>query len=196
MSFPYFPMYTLDYNNGIVLFPGQYQQATLGGSVDLRRQVRDTTGVTFSWDTSHLSYTNTITGTATYDLKFNWNGNNFGGGGVVWTTLTVTNGSSQQESQTYYFNVPYSNAVTLPSSASWPETIAPNTVLPGAPAFASQNLSVDANSGAVNATIPAAVVQPQRPGAGGHLRFAGRRPAADHPRAPHDRRDPGIADEG
>jgi RHS repeat-associated protein len=153
-SFPYFPMYTLDYINGVVLFPGQYQEATLGGSVDLRAQVRDTTGVTFSWDTSHLSYANSIAGTNTYNLKFNWNSNNFGGSGVVYTTLTVTNGSSQQESQTYYFNVPLSNVVTLPSSASWPETVPPNTVRPEAPAFASHNVSVDANSGAVDATIP------------------------------------------
>jgi hypothetical protein len=117
-SFPYYPMYVLDYDNGVVLFPGQYQQGTLGGSVDLRAQARDTTGVTFSWDTSHLSFTNGVTGTATYNLKFNWNANNFGSGGVVYTTLTVTNGSSQQESQAFYFNVPLSNVVTLPSSAS------------------------------------------------------------------------------
>jgi RHS repeat-associated protein len=163
-SFPYYPMYVLDYDNAIVLFPGQYQEATLGGSVDLRAQVRDTTGVTFSWDTSHLSYANSITGTSTYNLKFNWNSNNFGSSGVVYTTLTVTNGASQQESQTYYFNVPLSNVVTLPSSASWPETLPPDTVRPEAPAFDSHNLSVDANTGAVDATIPLPSYNPNVPG--------------------------------
>jgi RHS repeat-associated protein len=151
-SFPYFPMYTLDYNNGIVLFPGQYQQATLGGSVDLRAQVRDTTGVTFSWDTTHLTEATGITGAATYRLQFTWNAHN-SPATVDYTTLTVTNGSSQQESQTYYFQVPSSNVVSLPSSASWPETVPADTVRPEAPAFASHNVSVDANSGAVDTTI-------------------------------------------
>ena len=51
VSFPYYPLYTLDYIQGNVLFPGGEQLATLDGNVDLRAQVKNTTGVTFSWNT-------------------------------------------------------------------------------------------------------------------------------------------------
>ena len=35
VSFPYYPLYTLDYIQGNVLFPGGEQLATLDGNVDL-----------------------------------------------------------------------------------------------------------------------------------------------------------------
>ncbi len=37
--FPYFNLYTLDYENGVTLFPGFVQYATPGANVDLRAQV-------------------------------------------------------------------------------------------------------------------------------------------------------------
>ena len=74
ISFPYYPLYTLDYIQGNVLFPGGEQLATLDGNVDLRAQVKNTTGVTFSWNTSGLTNaTNIVTsGTNDYDLTFTW----------------------------------------------------------------------------------------------------------------------------
>ena len=56
-SFPYFQLYTLDQYNGVVLYPGQYQQATLGGSVSLIAQVAASSSstYTYSWDTSNLT---------------------------------------------------------------------------------------------------------------------------------------------
>ena len=41
----------------MVLYPGQYQQATLGGSVSLIAQVAASSSstYTYSWDTSHLT---------------------------------------------------------------------------------------------------------------------------------------------
>ena len=162
LSFPYFAMYTLDYDNGVILFPGQYQQATLGGSVDLRAQVRDTTVSTYSWDTSHLTHATGITGSSTYRLQFSWNAHN-STAAVDYATLTITNNSSQQEMQTYYFQVPTSNVVTLPSSSSWPESLSPDTVRAEAPAFDSHNVSVDANSGALDTTLALPAYNPNVP---------------------------------
>ena len=51
----YFPLYVLDVNNGVVLFPGVDQQATLGGSVILQAQVSGTTVSSYNWNTSGIS---------------------------------------------------------------------------------------------------------------------------------------------
>ena len=40
MSFPYFPLYSLNYIQGNVLVPNGYQQATLNGNADLRARFR------------------------------------------------------------------------------------------------------------------------------------------------------------
>jgi len=151
MSFPYFPLYAIDENNGIVLFNNQYQQATLGGSVDLYAQVKGTTVSTFSWTTANFTGTG-VTGASTYHLHFQWPTSQITAQ-VESVTLTVTNSSSQQESESFYFVVPTSSVVTLPSSASWPVTIPPDLVEPGTPAIASQGVSVDAGSGALDTSI-------------------------------------------
>ncbi len=155
-SFPYFQLYTLDQYNGVVLYPNQYQQATLGGSVSLVAQVAASSSstYTYSWNTSGLTTYSGVTGASTANLQFTWALNNtFLQPEVEPVTLTVTNGSSQQESQTLDFVFPMGSATTLPSSASWPVTISPDTVEPGAPSIASQNASVDADSGALDTDI-------------------------------------------
>jgi hypothetical protein len=53
-QFTNFPLYTLYDTDGTILFPNDYQLATLNGWVDLRAQVRDTTVSTYSWDTTNL----------------------------------------------------------------------------------------------------------------------------------------------
>jgi YD repeat-containing protein len=79
-------------------------------------------------------------------------------------TLTVTDTSSHQESQTYYFVIPPGgNEATMPTSASWPVTLPPDTVEPGAPAIASQGVSVDADSGALDSSIPLPGYNPNVP---------------------------------
>ena len=57
-----------------MLFAGGEQLATLDGNVDLRAQVKNTTGVSFSWNTTGLTNaTNIVTsGTGNYDLTFTW----------------------------------------------------------------------------------------------------------------------------
>jgi YD repeat-containing protein len=162
-SFPYFPLYTLDYNNGIVLFPNQYQLVNLAGTTDLYAQVKGTSGLTYSW-TLAGGLTSSYSGSGTYHLHVQWEPFNGSGANAIETvTLQVTDTNNHQESQTYYFVVPPSNVVTLPSSASWPVTISPDTVEPGAPAIPSQYVSVDADSGAVDSVIPLPSYNPNVP---------------------------------
>ncbi len=153
LSFPYFSLYTIDQYNGVVLYPNQYQQAMQGGAVSLVAQVAagSSSSYTYSWTTSGSAFTS-VSGTTTPNLQFDWSGALLSAE-VDSVTLTVTNASSQQESQTYYFAVPASNLVTLAGSASWPVTISPDTVEPGAPSIASQNVSVDSTSGALDTAI-------------------------------------------
>jgi RHS repeat-associated protein len=161
-SFPYYPLYTLDYIDGTVFFPNTYQLATLGGSVDLRAQTSGITGVTYSWNTSNLSPVNSITGTGTYDLQFKWNTNNYTGPSVASVTLTATNASSQQESQTYYFLVP-NGGPAAGGAPTWPQSLSPDTISPGSPSWASDDVSVTADSGALDTTIPLPSYNPNVP---------------------------------
>ncbi len=58
-SFPYFSLYTIDQYNGVVLYPNQYQQAMLGGSVSLVAQIAagSSSSYTYSWTTSGTAFT-------------------------------------------------------------------------------------------------------------------------------------------
>ena len=98
-SFSHFPLYTLDYNNGVVLFPGVTQLATLNAPEDLRAQVRDTAVSSYSWDTTHMGDATGFAGTSTYDFTFKWK-SNVPAPQSDWVTLTVTNGGGQTEVQT------------------------------------------------------------------------------------------------
>src|SRR5260370_8213331 len=103
--------------------------------------------------TAGSNFTGTgITGASTYHRHIQWPLIQ-GSAAAESVTLTVTNSSSQQESETIYFQVPTTSLVTLPSSASWPVTIPPDLVEPGVPAIASQGVSVDAVSGALDTNI-------------------------------------------
>ncbi len=151
-SFTYFPLYTLDYNQGTVLFPGGYQLATQGGSMDLRAQTTGTTGVTYSWNTSGLTNATSISGTSTFDLTFTWSTTILMSPQVDSVTLTATNASSQQESQTYYFLVPTSTSGSG-SAPTWPTTLSPDTVSSSAPSWSGDGVSVNADSGALDTSI-------------------------------------------
>ncbi len=153
-SFPYFPLYTLDENAGSVIFPGFNQLATPGGNVDLRAQVSGTTVSTYSWTTSGLTdaVSSSITGASTYDLKFQWN-TSFATSRTDTATLTVTNSSGQQESRTYTFQVFPGSGTAGTGTATWPQTLSPDTVSGAAPAFASDNVSVGTNSGSLDTSI-------------------------------------------
>ena len=161
MSFPYFPLYVLDENNGIVLFNNQYQQSSPSGIINLYAQVKGTTVSTYSWTTSGLDIVSS-SGASTYNFQFQLSGV-ITSPEVGSVTLTVTNTSSQQESETVDFVVPTTSVVTMPSSSSWPVTIPPNLVEPGAPSIASQGVSVDADSGALDTEIDLPSYNPNVP---------------------------------
>jgi len=151
IQFPYYPLYTLDYIQGITIFPNGYEIGSPDGNVDLRAQVKNTTGVTFSWNTSGLTNAYNISGASTYDLTFNWD-QSIASPVVNSVTLTATSGS-QQETQTYYFYVT-AGTVTYPTgSANWPTTLSPDTVNTNAMSWSSDGVSVDANSGALDTSI-------------------------------------------
>jgi hypothetical protein len=136
MSFQYFPIYVLDENDGIVLFNGQYQQASLSGTIDLYAQVKGTTVSTYSWTYNNMQVFSS-SGASTYHFHVVLDGTQSDSVGSI--SLTVTNTSSQQESETFYFALPTYDYVTMPSSSSWPVTISPDLEEPGAPAIASQS---------------------------------------------------------
>src|SRR5205807_594785 len=50
-----------------------------------------------------------------------------------------------------------------PPNPSWPEALAPNVVLPANPSFDSQYVSVSANSGALDVTLPMPSYNPNIP---------------------------------
>ena len=164
LSFPYFKLYISDYYSGVFLFPNQFQQATLGGPVNLFAQVSSTasSSYTYSWNTSGLTNATGITGASTANLQFSWSFTNITAA-VEPLTLTVTNSSSQQESQTVYFVVPLGNVVTMPYSGSWPVTIPPDLVEPGAAVIPSQGVSADADSGALDSAIDLPSYNPNVP---------------------------------
>ena len=61
----------------------------------------------FSWDTTDLAGASGISGTSTYDLKFQWTGSE--GASSPYTssvTLTVKDAAGDTETQTYSFVVP------------------------------------------------------------------------------------------
>ena len=121
--------------------------------------------MTFSWDTTHLSGVTAITGANTFDLKFTWASSNLLSPYTDWVTLTATDASSHQESETYYFAVPSGNTAGNSGTASWPSTISPDTVLPGArwlPVTACRSMP----TGCAGCRYPAAELQPKRRCAG------------------------------
>ena len=161
-SFTYFPLYTLDVNAGSIILPGANRLATLGGNVDLRAQVKNTTVSTYSWNTSGLTDATGISGTSTYDLTFQWD-TSVSTPTTNSVTLTVTNSSSQQQVQTYTFQVPAGTGTAGTGTATWPTSLSPDTVGSGAPAFAAHNVSVDSNSGSLGTAITLPTYNPKVP---------------------------------
>jgi RHS repeat-associated protein len=172
---PAFYVSTLDWNHGTVLFPNFDQVGipgsgvhVLGTTVDLRAQVSGSVAdtYTYSWNTSGLTDAASISGTSSYNLTFRFNAPSFGVGvtsKVETVTLTVTNSSSQQVSQTYSF-VLAKNVTAASGGTSWPTSLAPNLIQQGTPAFATHNASIAADTGALDASIDLPAYNPTIPG--------------------------------
>ena len=162
---PAFELKTLDYNDGSVIVPGFDQLATPGGSVDLRAQVRDSASgtYTYSWNTTGLSDATSISGASTYNLTFSWNTTTSTARADT-TTLTVTDPSLNQVSQTYTFWVPAGTG-TATGGTTWNNsTLDPGLLQAAAPAFASQNVSVVDDTGALETSIALPSFNPNIPG--------------------------------
>jgi len=162
-SFTYFPVYVVDAVNGVTLFPGYGQYATPNGSVDIRAQVRDTAVQSYSWTTDSLDIApGTMSATNTYRLQFQWAGT-FATTHVHTVTLTVTDTNNHSEVQTFSFLLVAGSPSGSGGAPTWPQSLAPDTVRPGAAALPSHGVSVDANSGALDVAIPLPGYNPNVP---------------------------------
>ena len=116
----------------------------------------------------------------TYQLTFQWT-NSIATTHVDAITLSVTDSNSHIETYTYDFQLLRGGAGTS-GNATWPQSLAPNTVSAGRPGMVSDYVSVDSNSGALDTSIPLPSYNPnvrsQRP----DLRFVDSESAADHHR--------------
>ena len=152
----------LDVNDGVVLFPGVNQLANPGGSVILQAQVSGTTVSSYNWNTSAISSDATsIAGSTTFQLTFSWN-NSIATTHVDAITLSVTDSNSHIETYTYDFQLLRGGAGTS-GNATWPQSFAPNTISANDPAWASDYVSVDSNSGALDTSIPLPSYNPNVP---------------------------------
>ena len=147
----------LDINDGVVLYPGVDQLANFAAKVDLEAQVTGTTVSSYNWDTSGLGGDiSNLSVTNTYQLTFNWPTTNPGAGRTNSVTLSVEDTNSHFETFTYDFYLPHGSGSSGGSgggNATWPTSLAPSSELLSAPAFASDNASVDAASGALDTEI-------------------------------------------
>ena len=162
-----FGLYVLDNQSGVVLQPGVEQLATLDGWVDLIAQVQGATASSYSWNTSGLPAT-LISGTSTDQLNFRWdNTNEAGYGHSTSVTLSVTDTSLQTLTYTYEFWMPPGGPVSGPSgggtNASWATSLAPSQQLLSSPPFASDDATVDANSGSLDTEIDLPSYNPNVP---------------------------------
>ncbi len=164
-SFAYFPMYVLDVNDGVVLFPGADQLASPGGSVILQAQVSGTTVSSYNWNTSAVSAdATTIAGSTTYQLTFKW-GSAFGTNHVDPITLSVTDSNSHTETYTYDFQLFQGGGGSGSGggNSTWPQSLAPDTISAADPAWASDGATIDSNSGALDTSIPLPSYNPNVP---------------------------------
>ncbi len=163
-TFTYFPMYVLDINNGVTLYPGVNQLARLGGLVDLEAQVSGATVSSYNWNTTGLGTdVSSLSVTNTYLLSFNWETSNPGSAHTDSVTLSVKDSSNQFETFTYDFLVPVASAVLAGSLDTWPTSLPPSSELISAPSFDSDNASVDATSGSLDTEIDLPSYNPNVP---------------------------------
>ena len=150
-----FTVSVLDNNNGVVLYPGVEQVATMDAKVDLLAQVSGATVSSYNWNTAGLTDGQSFSVTNTYQLTFQWKSSN-----EVATensvTLSVTDTNSHVLTFTYDFWVPaVSNTISGGSNSTWPTSLPPSQELLAAPTFAGDdgNASVDATSGSLDTDI-------------------------------------------
>ena len=161
-----FGLYVLDNQSGVVLQPGVQQLATLDGWMDLIAQVQGATVSSYSWNTSGLPAT-LISGTSTDQLNFRWDSTNEAGyRHSTSVTLSVTDTSLQTLTYTYDFWLPEGTIIGSSgggTNASWATSLAPSQQLQSSPPFASDDATVDANSGSLDTQIDLPSYNPNVP---------------------------------
>ena len=111
-SFTYFPLYVLDINDGVVLYPGVDQLANFAAKVDLEAQVTGTTVSSYNWDTSGLGTDITnLSVTNTYQLTFNWPTTNPAPAAPIPSRYRWRTRNSHSETFTYDFYLPHGSGV-------------------------------------------------------------------------------------
>ncbi len=157
-------MYVLDNNNGVILYPGVQQLATLSGKVDLIAQV-GTTVSAYNWNTASLSGTTGVSNSTTDQLAFQWESTNVGAPFQPSVTLSVTDTHNHAQTYTYDFYVPTGSVVAHSGggNATWPTSLAPSQELISAPSFPTDNASVDATSGSLDTEIDLPSYNPNVP---------------------------------
>src|SRR6185437_10468343 len=142
----------------------------VGTTVILDAQVTGASVSSYNWDTTNLSGNN-VSGTSTYQLKFQWP-STVPSNILHSVTLSVTDTNSHVETFTYDFLL-----LSGTSSGSgggsgggggitWPSSYSPDGVSLNAPEWQSDGVSVNAISGALDAAIPLPSYNPNVPALG------------------------------
>ncbi len=164
-SFAYFPLYVLDVNDGVVLFPGVIQLATQHDSVILQAQVSGASVSAYNWNTSGITAdASSIAGATTYQLTFSWSYAH-SSAQVDPITLSVEDSNSHFETYTYDFQLPVGtqSPVSGGGNMTWPQSYSPDTISADDPQWDSDNVSVDSNSGSLDTSIPLPSYNPRVP---------------------------------
>ena len=158
-------VYVPDKIGGVVLYPGVDQLGVLGRNVDLVAQVSGATVSSYSWNTTGVSGSaSSISGTSTNELTFQWHSTNDVAEQVS-VTLSVTDTNSHTHTYTYDFWLPEGGGTAQSGGGepTWPTSLAPSQELLSAPAFPSDNASVDATSGSLDTEIDLPSYNPNVP---------------------------------
>jgi len=120
----------LNYNDGLVQFPGVVEHDDAGDAVELRAQVRGGQVQSYAWDLSQASLATNVTGQNSYRLQFDWD-SYVPQPTQQQITLTVTLADNTQLSQTLSFEVQPGQGDGSgggsggSGSAAWPAVLAP-----------------------------------------------------------------------
>jgi RHS repeat-associated protein len=125
-------MWVYDANKGVVVTPGVTEHEFSNWSMDLRAQVSGGTVSTYSWSVTNAPDATNVSGSATYDLTFNWK--SFTGAArtdTISVTETPTSGNPITQTLTFVVASTSSPAYTSTpptSTSTWPTVLAPDAL--------------------------------------------------------------------
>jgi len=127
------PLFVLNWNDGLVMFPGVVEFDSPGDSVDLRAQVYGATVASYSWDLTQAPNAGCPVELDGYRVRFAWSSNGDGAGVINQISVTATMTDQTTQSMTLTFNVAPGQAAPcqvygIGSSAVWPTVLTPDTL--------------------------------------------------------------------